>query len=76
MEPDVLTLILKLTQNNEKWYDEIAWFNWNRQRKFSWKWNVAIVKIEFYVKFQKISIYNWDVMLGDARTVSEYEINY
>ena len=57
-------LILKLIPNNEQWYDKIAWFNWNRQRKFSLKCNVAIFKTEFYVKLQKISIWAWAVILG------------
>ena len=31
---------------------KIAWFNWNRQRNFSLKFNVAIFKTEIYVKLQ------------------------
>ena len=50
------TEILKLIPyTNEEWYDEIAWLNWNRQRQFSLKWNIAIIKHEFYVKLHKLS---------------------
>ena len=63
---DGWSLILKLIPNNEEWYDKTAWFNWNRNRKFSSKCNIKIVKIVFYVKLNKISILDWAVLLGDA----------
>ena len=45
-------LILKLIPNHEEWNNKIAWFNWNRQRNFSLKFNVAIFKTGIYVKLQ------------------------
>ena len=45
-------LILKLIPNHEECNNTISWFNWNWQRNFSLKFNVAIFKTEIYVKLQ------------------------
>ena len=60
------TSIWEAIPNSEEWYDKTTWFNWNRQRIFSTKCNIKIVKTEFYVKLHKISIRDWAVIQGDA----------
>ena len=57
---------LNLIPHSGEWYDKTAQFNWNGHRKFSTKFNIKIVKTEFYVKLNKISIWDWTVILGDT----------
>ena len=46
-------LILKFVPNDEEWNYRIAWFSWNWHRKSISKWNVTVLKTDFYVKINQ-----------------------